>query len=99
VRDDTIHGVKVKMKDFYGAYFKVGLPTSVGLYPYVIAGATHGKVEARNRRSSTKTDLSYGLGADYWFNQKISADLEYAKYFDKDGVELDGVTLGVNYKF
>lgn len=102
INDDRVNGVKVELKEFYGAYFKVGMPTSIGLYPYVIAGGTHGKVEASwhgYHDSDTKTDVSYGVGADYAFANKWSAGLEYMKYLDTDGIDFSGVTLGVNYKF
>lgn len=102
VNDDSIYGVKLELKEFYGAYFKVGMPTSIGLYPYVIAGGTHGKLEASYHGyhdSASKTDLSYGAGADYHFDSKWSAGVEYMKYLDTDGIDFTGVTLGVNYKF
>jgi opacity protein-like surface antigen len=48
--------------------------------------------------SDTSSDITYGLGVDYWFNGQVSADLEYANFYDKDGVEVSGWTLGLNYK-
>lgn len=100
VDDDRIYGVKVEVEDFYGAYLKAGLPTQVGLYPYVFLGATHAKVKVHvPGGTDSDSDLSYGLGADYWFNKQVSAGLEYGKFYDKDGVDIDGWTVGVNYKF
>ncbi len=106
VQDDSIHvygiNVDVEMEDFYGFYAKAGLPTQVGFYPYVMLGATHAKVKAKAggySASDDSSDLSYGLGVDYWFDPAISAGLEWAKFYDKDGVEISGVTLGLNVKF
>jgi opacity protein-like surface antigen len=106
VEDDTVHvfgeSVKVKAKEFYGIYLKAGIPTDVGLYPYAIAGGTHLKMEASVPGYSTSdsdSDISYGLGVDYWFNKSLSAGLEYMKLYDKDSTEVTGVTLGLNYKF
>jgi len=102
INDDTVRGVKLELKEFYGAYFKVGMPTSIGLYPYVIAGATHGKVEAKfhgYHESDSQTDISYGIGGDFHFARNWSAGLEYMKYFDKDGVDFSGFALSANYKF
>lgn len=102
VEDDRIDGVKIEADDFYGAYVKAGLPTSSGLYPYVLLGMTHAKIKLSGpggHASDSSSDLSYGLGVDYWFNKQISAGLEYAKFYDKDGVDIDGFTFGMNYKF
>lgn len=106
VQDDTIsylgYDIKVKLKEYYGVYLKAGIPTGVGLYPYAVIGGTHLKLEASvagYTASDTSSDVSYGVGVDYWFNPQISAGLEYMKLYDKDGTELSGVSLGLNYKF
>jgi opacity protein-like surface antigen len=102
VQDDKIQGLKLEIDNMYGAYAKVGLPTEIGLYPYVLLGMTHAEVKASARGFSDTTsdsDVSYGIGADYWFNKQLSAGLEYANLYDTDGVTVSGFTLGVNYKF
>ncbi len=100
--DDTINGVNIDIKDMYGIYLKAGMPTQVGLYPYVLLGMTHAKVEARGRfvsASDSGSDISYGFGADYWFTSQVSAGLEFTQYYDKDDAEVSGLTLGLNFKF
>lgn len=100
--DDKVNGWNVDIEDMYGLYLKAGLPTQVGLYPYVLLGMTHAKVEASFRGfrdSESGSDISYGFGADYWFNSQVSAGLEFANYYDKGGDEISGVTLGLNFKF
>lgn len=102
VQEDKIYGVKLEIEEMYGAYAKVGLPTDVGLYPYALIGMTHAKLKASvpgDSATSTDSDISYGIGADYWFNKQLSAGLEYANFYDKDGDTISGLTLGVNYKF
>jgi opacity protein-like surface antigen len=102
VQDEKIHGVKLEIQDVYGGYVKVGLPTDVGLYPYALLGMTHAKLKASvpgNSASSSDSDVSYGVGVDYWFDQKLSAGLEFANFYDKDGDTISGITLGLNYKF
>lgn len=100
--DDKVNGWNVDIDEIYGAYLKAGLPTQIGLYPYVLLGLTHADVEVRNRgvsASDSDTDISYGIGADYWFNSQVSAGLEFTHYYDKGGDEIGGITLGLNYKF
>lgn len=102
VQDEKIHGVKLELDEMYGVYAKVGLPTDVGLYPYALLGMTHAKLKGSvpgYSTTSTDSDISYGIGADYWFNKQLSAGLEYANFYDKDGDTISGLTLGVNYKF
>lgn len=102
IQDDKIQGVKLEAEEMYGAYAKVGLPTDIGLYPYALLGMTHAKVKASVPGFSDTTsdsDISYGIGADYWFDKQLSAGLEYANFYDKNGDTISGLTLGVNYKF
>lgn len=102
VQDDKVQGVKLEIEEMYGVYAKVGLPTEIGLYPYALLGMTHAKLKASVpgfSASSTDSDISYGVGADYWFSKQLSAGLEYANFYDKDGDTISGFTLGVNYKF
>lgn len=102
VDDDHIYGAKVEVEDLYGAYLKAGLPLQMGFYPYVLLGATHGKVKVSGgglSDSNSSSDISYGVGIDYWFSKQVFAGLEYAKFYDKDGVDVSGWTVGANYKF
>lgn len=102
VDDGHIYNAKVEVEDLYGVYLKAGIPLQMGFYPYALLGATHGKVKVSGggfSETDTSSDISYGIGIDYWFNRKISAGLEYANFYDKDGVEVSGWTLGANYKF
>lgn len=47
----------------------------------------------------TETDLSYGLGVDFRFNDRIAANAEWMSYLDKDGAKIGGFTLGLVYSF
>lgn len=102
VDDDEIYGVEVELKDTYGVYVKAGFPTQSGLYPYALLGMTHVKVKASGfggSETDSDSDISYGIGADYWFNSTVSAGLELANLYDKDGDEVTGITFGMNFRF
>lgn len=99
---DKFHGIKTEIENFYGIYAKVGLPTSVGLYPYAIVGLTQGELKASYARFSDtqdESDVSMGVGLEYAFDQHFSLGLEYMKYMDTNDFEFSGVSLGGNYKF
>lgn len=101
VQDDEVFGVKVELEEMYGAYVKAGLPTQTGFYPYALLGVTRGEISARGpggRVSETDSDISYGVGVDYWFSGQLSGSVEYTQFYDKDS-SVSGLSLGVNYKF
>ncbi|MFT3931811.1 MAG: porin family protein [Spongiibacteraceae bacterium] len=100
--DDKVNGVNVDLDNIYGLYLKAGLPTQIGLYPYVLLGMTHAKVEASwhgYTSSDSGSDISYGVGADYWFNSTVSAGIEFVNYYDKNEAEVSGLSVGLNFKF
>ena len=96
--DDHFHGANVEVEDMIGAYAKVGIPTTVGLYPYAMLGVTSGEISV-NGHSDDDSDVSYGIGVDYWVAPQVSIGLEYMSYVDIDGADLSGITLGANYRF
>jgi opacity protein-like surface antigen len=101
-KDADYHGVDLEIENMYGIYGKVGLPTDSGFYPYAMLGMTHAKVKASIPGATvtdSDSDVSYGLGVDYWVNKTISLGVEYANFYDKEGDEITGITLGVNFKF
>jgi opacity protein-like surface antigen len=99
---DKFHGIKTEIEDFYGAYAKVGVPTTVGLYPYALVGLTHGELKASYGGYSDKqddSDVSFGIGVDYWFDSNFSIGVEYMKYLETSDYKITGLSIGGNYKF
>jgi len=47
----------------------------------------------------TESDLSYGIGVDFRFNDRVVANAEWMSYLDKDGAKIGGFTLGLVYSF
>lgn len=101
IADDKIDGVKIEEDYMYGAYFKAGMPTSIGLYPYFLVGWTESKLKFSVPGDSTtdkSSGISYGAGLEYRVSQ-FSVGLEYAKLYNNDDYKINGLSLGVNYKF
>ena len=97
ITDDDYFGADVEMKHYYGAYLRAGVPVTDGFYPYAIAGYTKAKVEVSDfgvTASDSESDFSYGLGADFSVSKNVDITLEFMRYLDKDGVEIDGIGLG-----
>lgn len=90
--------VDVELNHFIGAYIRGGVPVTSGFTPYVIVGFTRAEVEASLSGFSAtadESDTSYGLGADIDVGESVKLNIEYMNYIDKDGGELDGVSIGL----
>ncbi|WP_018625426.1 porin family protein [Kangiella aquimarina] len=100
--DDSFFGVDLEVKNYYGAYLRAGLPATDAFYPYAIVGYTKTKVEASGfgeTVSDSESDMSYGFGADFSLTNDMDLSVEYMRYLDKDGGEIDGIGLGIKFKF
>ncbi len=101
IGDDTLDGATLEMDHYLGAYVKAGMPIH-NFYPYALLGMTYMELTvsgAEGSFSDSESDLSYGIGLDYYLNNQISLNAEYANMYDKDGVKIDGFTIGAAYHF
>ncbi len=90
-----------KIDNFYGGYFRVGMPVEQ-FYPYVLAGWTEGDFEIEGggvTASSSNSDVSYGIGTDIRISDNISANLEWANYYDKGNEKISGFLIGIVTSF
>jgi len=102
VQDDRYHGVKVELDNFYGAYFLAGLPNESIFYPYLVAGYTQMEVKASAYGMSEKadeSDFSYGIGARIAINEAWAGNVEFMRYLDTGGEEIDALSVGLILKF
>jgi opacity protein-like surface antigen len=106
IGDDSVDvfgtDVDIELDTMFGAYVRGGIQAADSFYPYVVLGYTRGKVTASVPGFSTsesESDVSFGIGADVDINDKLTFNAEYMNYLDKDGVEVDGFSLGIVTKF
>lgn len=99
VQDDTVFGADIEVDNYYGAYVRFGAPVTDGFYPYAIAGYTNTKVSVSGGGSDSESDFSYGVGADMAISNDVDFTVEYMRYLDKDGGEVDGIGVGFKFKF
>jgi len=91
-------GQLLEMKGFGGLYVKVGAPLSETFYPYAIIGKTRGKLGISTDTSSvTKSDTSFGFGADVKIFESVAINLEYINYIDKPVNDFAGFSLGLTF--
>lgn len=103
VNDDSADvagtSASLELDDMYGAYIKGGVPVGDTFYPYAIVGYTEQEVTVRSgslgAASDSDSDISYGLGVDVQLGEKIGLNLEYMSFYDKDDVEIQGLSIGI----
>ena len=119
VTDDTSDFKDVTLLLLYGGYLKLGAPVDVApsvekVFPYLMLGYTKEEDKVENQASSTtrnfdSSGLSYGLGVDVDFSNKITINAEYTVYLNDADTEnnlggvsktdLTGFSVGLSYRF
>lgn len=110
IGDDSINAgpyeATIELKNMIGAYVRGGIPVGESFYPYAIIGYTRAEADTEisgpdlNESSSeSESDLSFGVGADFSITETLKVNGEYMTYFDKDGAELSGFSIGVAKSF
>jgi opacity protein-like surface antigen len=114
VKDDkesaSVSGVtvnaKLELQNSYGIYVKPKFNPTKELELFARLGWTRSELKATfsasgvsSSGSNSDSDFSYGAGLKYNFDPRMSVGLDYMRYFDKDGMTIDGVTVGFGYRF
>lgn len=102
VDDDRVGGVDVSIDNYFGGYVTLNLANESPATPYAIFGLTRLEIEQKGLLFTTtedESDFSYGLGVNIEMAPQVSGNLEYMRYFDKDGTTVDGLGLGVAFQF
>jgi opacity protein-like surface antigen len=105
--DDSVNvsgtTVDVELDTLFGGYIRGGYPVTEEFYPYVIAGITRAELTASVPGvvsiSDSGTDTSFGLGADLSVTDNASLNVEYMSWYDKDGTDVSGFSLGASFAF
>jgi Outer membrane protein beta-barrel domain len=97
--DDSISVIDLKVDNFAGIYAKGILPVTDVASVYGLLGYTQGKITLEGLGSDSDSDISYGLGADFAVSANTSVGVEWARLFKGDGYKVDGLSLGVSFKF
>jgi opacity protein-like surface antigen len=94
---------ELKLQHAYGIYVKPKFNVTPEFEVFGRLGYTKAKFKWNDvggeSGSDSEGDVSYGLGAAFNFNPRMSVGLDYMRYSDKDGVKVDGVTLNFGYRF
>ncbi len=102
VDDDRIDGVDYSLDNFFGGYATLNLANESPATPYLVFGFTRIELEAQSVLGTTtedETDFSYGAGVNVDLTPEVAGNLEYMRYYDKNGATVDGLGLGVTFSF
>jgi outer membrane immunogenic protein len=104
--DDTVNvlglPVKLEVDRFIGVYMRGIAPISEAVSVYGLVGYTDGELTASVGNFSVSTsdsDFSYGLGADFAVANNVSLNVEWGRMFKGPGYKLDALSFGVSVKF
>lgn len=93
---------RANIDNVFGIYLKPKTKLSQQMELYGRLGFVRAKGTASVGSTSTSghdNSFSGGLGLSYLMNQKMSFNADYMQYLNKDGVKLNGFTVGVGFKF
>jgi outer membrane autotransporter protein len=94
---DTDNGITAKLKSSYGVFVK---PKYDFGNTEVFARVGYARTNlALSTGDVSANDFAYGVGVKYNVTPKVSVGLDYSRLAHKDGVKVDGVTLGLGYRF
>ena len=91
-----------KYKSAYGVYVKPRVQVTPELELFARLGYVKSKVNfsaAGFSESGSESSTSWGLGGNYAIDKQLYLTASYMNFYKKDGVKIDGVNLGVGYKF
>lgn len=94
--------IQLRLKNFYGAYVKIGEQVNSNIYPYTILGYTRvkGKVKALDiEDTNAESDFSFGVGVDFDLTETLKLNIEHMNYLDKNTAAISGFSIGLISNF
>lgn len=95
---DTSSGTTLKLDNMVGVFGKVQAPVTDALKVYGRLGVARTSLKA-NGVSDSDTGLAYGAGVTYDLSKATYLNADYTKYYDRGDQKLEGLTVGVGYRF
>lgn len=96
--DDDQYGIDFELDHILGVYVKISPMEVQKFSPYAVFGFAESEMSAGSF-SSSESDFSYGFGCDFEISPGLSANVEYASYYDDGDEDLTGISLGVTSRF
>jgi opacity protein-like surface antigen len=97
-------GIDAKVKSSFGVFVKPKVMVSPEVEVFGRLGFLENKYEASAQSGnasnvSTQGSFAFGVGANYYFDKRTYVTGSYMNYHNKDGLKVNGLSIGVGYKF
>lgn len=101
---DTIGGVafETKIKNSFGVFLRPSTMVGEKVELFGRVGYARSKLEISApgiSASDSNGSFAYGVGANYYFSDRLYGQLTYTSLYDKDDVELKGFGASIGYRF
>lgn len=96
------NGEEFKVKSSFGVFVKPKVMVSNELELFARVGYLENKFNTISQNATYKTtngSFAYGVGANYYFDKRTYVTGSYMNYNNKDGFKVNGLSVGVGYKF
>ena len=98
--------VFAEVDNYRGVFMRFSLPADESVYPYFQMGHGKSKLDfavvgggSIVTASGDESDTAYGIGVNMVFVDNIAVNIEYMNYYDDSGIELSGVSFGLQFQF
>jgi len=103
-KTDFFYAAEMDVDTFYGLYGKLSLNISDSLKLFAVVGHTKGEFSLTFSNGDKvefekESDFSHGFGLNYTISEGSSINVEYMQYFDKENIDVNGISIGYNYHF
>ncbi len=99
--DEASDNSKYRFNYHAGAYLGLGYRFG-SVRPYALVGFTAAEEKIERAVWSFKNtieDVSYGVGADFIFGERLGVNVEYTQYYDIGDVTYKGPSVGLVHQF
>jgi len=95
VKSDGAGGVDFKVDKAWGAYLKGNVKVAQDFELFAKLGYVRTQLSVSSLGSASDNSLSYAVGAQYHFSKTLYGQLDYASYYNKDGLSGTGPSISV----
>ena len=105
IADDKVNGLKLAVSENKAVYARYQSPdTFSGMVMYFLAGYAWTTIETTGTFAIPEQDFesfSWGIGLEERVRtlRDMSYTFQYSRYYDHDGLTVEGYSLGVRYDF
>jgi hypothetical protein len=99
VQADSSGRTEFKVDNALGGYLKGTIELARNLELFAKLGVVRTQLSAGGLGSASDHSVSYAAGLQYHFSKKFYGQIDYASYYDRDGLRATGPSLSLGIRF